>query len=390
LRLFLVAGEPSGDALGASLMAALNQLGKGRVHYLGVGGEGMEREGLASQFPLSDVAVMGPLSILQRLPRILSRVRRTAKAAVAAEPDAVVIIDAPEFTHSIAKRIRRRAPTIPIIDYVSPSVWAWRPGRARAMRRYVDHVLALLPFEPDAHARLGGPPCTYVGHPLIERLEWLRDLDPWPLAQRLGIDPEQLVLVVLPGSRPSEVRRLMGPFGGALDLLYERRIVPQVIMPVIPHVRPLIEAQLGSWGTKPHLVEGEEDKFRALKLAHAALAASGTVTLELALAGAPMVVAYRVDAVAARMRFLLKVPSVVLANLVLGKNAFPEFLQEDCTPERLSAALELLLKDTPERRAQLKALAHVPERLAVEGGRPSIVAAEVVLNYAERGRRSPS
>ena len=160
LRLFLIAGEHSGDALGARLMAALNMQRKGRIHYLGVGGDGMEREGLASQFPLSDVAVMGPLSILSRLPRLIARVRRTAEAAIAAEPDAVVIIDAPEFTHPIAKRVRRRIPHVPIIDYVSPSVWAWRPGRARRMQAYIDHVLALLPFEPDAHMRLHGPPCT--------------------------------------------------------------------------------------------------------------------------------------------------------------------------------------------------------------------------------------
>ncbi|MCK5712951.1 MAG: lipid-A-disaccharide synthase, partial [Hyphomicrobiaceae bacterium] len=204
LRLFIVAGEHSGDALGAKLMAAINAHSKGRVHYLGVGGELMEQEGLASQFPLSDVAVMGPISILQRLPRIVSRVYRTVDAVVAAEPDAVVIIDAPEFTHPIAKRIRKRAPTVPIIDYVSPSVWAWRPGRARKMRRYLDHVMALFPFEPEAHDRLGGPACTYVGHPLIERLNWLRELDATPLAQRLNLNPERPIIVVLPGSRSSE------------------------------------------------------------------------------------------------------------------------------------------------------------------------------------------
>jgi len=390
LRLFLVAGEHSGDALGGRLMGAINTICKGRVHYLGVGGEDMEREGLASQFPLSDVAVMGPLSILPRLPRIISRVHRTVDAVVAAEPDAVVIIDAPEFTHPIAKRIRRRAPVIPIIDYVSPSVWAWRPGRARKMRRYVDHVLALLPFEPAAHARLGGPPCTYVGHPLIERLGWLRDLDPAPLAHRLKLDPRRLVLVVLPGSRTSEVSRLMEPFGKAVELLYARGVRPHVIIPVVPHARDRIEAALGSWVTKPHLIEGEEDKFRAFKLAHAALAASGTVTLELALAGTPMVVAYRVDVIAAQMRFLLKAPSIVLANLVLNENAFPEFIQEQCTPGNLSAAVELLLKDTPERRAQAAALARIPERLALASGTPSEVAAEVVLHYAERGRLVPA
>ena len=387
LRLFLIAGEHSGDALGSGLMAALNAQRKGRIHYLGVGGEGMEREGLASQFPLSDVAVMSPLSILPRLPRLISRVRRTAKAAIAAEPDAVVIIDAPEFTHPIAKRIRKRAPQIPIIDYVSPSVWAWRPGRARKMRAYVDHVLALLPFEPQAHRDLGGPPCTYVGHPLIERLDAMRSLDPYALADRLRLEERRPVLVVLPGSRSSEVGRLMAPFGEAVDLLFARGLAPQVIIPVVPHVRELIEAKLKSWRVRPHLIEGEDDKLAAFKLAHAALAASGTVTLELALAGTPMVVAYRVDPVMSALRFLVKVPSVVLANLVLGEKAFPEFLQEDCTPENLASAVELLLKDTFERRGQLAALARIPQRMLLrQGGSPSEAAAEIVLHYSEHGR----
>jgi lipid-A-disaccharide synthase len=389
LRIFLVAGEHSGDALGGKLMQALSARCKGRIHYLGVGGEDMERAGLASQFPLSDVAVMGPLSILPRLPRIVSRVYRTVDAAVAAEPDAVVIIDAPEFTHPIAKRIRRRAPAIPIIDYVSPSVWAWRPGRARKMRPYVDHVMALLPFEPAAHQRLGGPPCTYVGHPLIEQVEWMQGLDPAPLADRLGLDPGRVVLVVLPGSRTSEVTRLMGPFGETLQLLHARRIRPEVIIPAVPHVRPLIEQQIESWPVKPHLVDGEEDKYRAFRLAHAALAASGTVTLQLALAGTPMVVGYKVDFIVSSLRSLIKVPSVVLANLVLEENAFPEFLQEACTPENLAAALERLLRETPERRAQLAALARIPQKMLLEGGSPSDFAADIVLDYAAHGRRLP-
>ena len=387
LRIFLVAGEHSGDALGGKLMTALSAHCKGRIHFLGVGGEDMERAGLASQFPLADVAVMGILSILPRLPRIMSRVYRTVDSAVAAEPDAVVIIDAPEFTHPIAKRIRRRAPFIPIIDYVSPSVWAWRPGRARKMRPYVDHVMGLLPFEPAAHQRLGGPPCTYVGHPLIERLDWMHELDPAPLAERLQLDPGRLVLVVLPGSRTSEVTRLMQPFGEALELLHARRIRPQVIIPTVAHVRPLVERLAQSWTVQPHLVEGEEDKFRAFRLAHAALAASGTVTLQLALAGTPMVVAYKVDGIAAHMRFLLNVPSVVLANLVLEENAFPELLQEDCTPEKLADALEPLLRDSPERRAQLAALARIPHKMLLDGGTPSDAAADIVLDYAVHGRR---
>lgn len=379
MRVFLVAGEHSGDALGARLMAALKSRLGPYVAYAGVGGELMREQGLESLFPLADVAVMGPLSILPRLPRIVRRVHQTVDAAIAAAPDVVVIIDSPEFTHPIARRIRRRAPEIPIVDYVSPSVWAWRPGRAAKMRRYVDHVLALLPFEPDAHERLGGPPCTYVGHPLIERRAWLDSLDPAPLAERLGIARNQPVLLVLPGSRTSEVGRLMQPFGDTVRLLRERGVSPQVIVPAVPHVRGQIEAALADWPLRPHLVEGEEDKWRAFRLATAALAASGTVTLELALAGTPTAVAYKVDALAARLRFLVKVPSIVLANLVLGENAYPEFIQEDCTPDKLACAIAPLLMDSPERRRQLELLARVPDRLATAAATPSDAAAEIVL-----------
>lgn len=386
LRLFVVAGEHSGDALGAKLMARLNEVARGRVRYLGVGGEHMSRHGLDSQFPLADVAVMGPAAIIPRLPKLVRRVWRTVDAAVAAEPDAVVIIDSPEFTHPIARRIRRRRPDIPIIDYVSPSVWAWRSGRARKMRRYVDHVMALLPFEPEAHKRLGGPPCSYVGHPLIERHADMTAIDPGPLAARLGIEPGRDVLVVLPGSRPSEVGRLMRPFGDALVKLRQRGINPAVIVPVVESVRDLVEAGLATWPVEAHLVTGDDDKFRAFRLARAALAASGTVTLELALAGTPMVVAYRVDGAARHLRFLVKTPSIVLANLVLGENAFPEFIQEACTGPRLAEALEAILGDGPARQAQLDALARVPGRM-LTGTAPSARAAEIVLAYADFGRK---
>jgi lipid-A-disaccharide synthase len=388
LRLFMVAGEHSGDALGGRLMQALNEGRRGRIRYLGVGGPAMAAQGLVSQFPIEEVAVMGPGAILARLPLILRRIASTASAAVAAEPSAVVIIDSPEFTHPIARRIRRRRPAIPIIDYVSPSVWAWRPGRARKMRRYVDHVLALLPFEPEAHERLGGPACSFVGHPLIERHPWIAALDTAPLALRLALRPDKPVLVVLPGSRSSEVSRLMQPFGGALGELVRMGRSFEVVMPVVPSVRPLIERQLSDWPVRPHLVEGEEDKFRAFKLARAALAASGTVTLELALAGTPTVVAYKVDRlIGPIVRRMIKSPSVVLSNLVLGENVFAEFIQEDCNPEQLAGAVAALMDEGPPRAKQLTALARVPAALQVAGLSPSEAAARIVLDYAENGRR---
>lgn len=386
---FVVAGEHSGDALGGKLMQALNNRLKGRVRYLGVGGEAMEAQGLVSQFPLDEVAVMGPLAILRRLPSIARRIYQTVDAAIAAKPDVVVIIDSPEFTHPIARRIRRRQPAIPIIDYVSPSIWAWRPGRAKRMRRYIDHVLALLPFEPAAHERLAGPPCTYIGHPLIERRGWIDALDPAPLAARLGLEPGKPVLVVLPGSRRSEVSRLMQPFGEAIRRLEASGMAFELVLPAVSSVRPQIDAALATWPRPVHVIEGEDDKFRAFKLARCALAASGTVTLELALTGTPMVVAYKVDRVAAQLRFLLKVPSVVLANLVLEENAFPELLQEDCTPELIAATVGGVMRDSPERARQLAALARVPAMLAFAGASPSEAAAAIVHRFAEGGRTAP-
>lgn len=386
LRLFLVAGEHSGDALGAKLMEEINRRLKTRVRYLGVGGEGMARQGLTSQFDIEEVAVMGPMSILPRLPRIVRRVYGTAAAAVAAEPDCVVIIDSPEFTHPIAKRIRKRNPSIPIVNYVSPQVWAWRPGRARRMRWYIDETMALLPFEPDAYAKLGGPRCTYVGHPLIERVVDIRCAEPSELSSRLGLDASRPTLLVLPGSRASEVGRLMEPFGAALALIAGRVGPLNVIIPAVSSVRQGIERASAGWTIKPHIIEGEADRYRSYKLADAALAASGTATLELALAQVPSVVAYKVDAIASHLRHLIRVPSIVLANLVLDSKVYPEFVQENATPEALAAATTPLLSDTPERRKQLAGLAPIVECMSVAGPSPSAAAADVVLRHAERGR----
>jgi lipid-A-disaccharide synthase len=383
LKIFIVAGEHSGDALGAKLIAALKMARDGPIHFSGVGGEEMAHEGFVSLFPIEDVAVMGPMSILPRLPRIVRRVYQTVDAALAAAPDVVVIIDSPEFTHPIAKRIRKRAPHIPIIDYVSPSVWAWRPGRAKRMRRYVDHVLALLPFEPDAHARLGGPACTYVGHPLIEKLDEIQNADAAALALRLGLTPEAPVVLVLPGSRTSEVERLIDVFGEAVAKITASGQPVEIVIPAVRHVRDLIAARTAAWKPRPHIVDGGADKYAAMRLARVALAASGTITLELALAGTPSVVAYKVDPIIASLRFLVRVPSVVLANLVLGRNVYPEFLQEDCRAEKLAAALLPLLADTEARKAQLNDLARTPEKLRLTSSSPSTAAAETVLSVIE-------
>ena len=294
-RLFLVAGEHSGDALGAKLMSALKaKRGADGFTFAGVGGEEMTHEGLASLFPIEDVAVMGPAHIIPALPRLVRRVYQTVAAALAFQPDAVVIIDSPEFTHPIAKRIRKRAPHIPVIDYVCPSVWAWRSGRAPKMARYLDEVLCLLPFEPAALQRLKGPHGTYVGHPLIERLDEIRNVDAAGLRMRLGLAPDRQVLAVLPGSRRSEVDRLISVFGDTVALLKAQGHDFDCVIPAVAHVREKIEAASRTWAANTHIVSGN-DKYAAMRTARAALAASGTVTLELALASLPMVVAYKVD-----------------------------------------------------------------------------------------------
>lgn len=384
LTVFIVAGEHSGDLLGAGLMQELTERRKGQIRFLGVGGEAMEAQGLTSLFPLADIAVMGPVAIVKALPRLTSRVYRTVAAGVAAKPDVIVIIDSPEFTHQVGKRLSRKLPGTPIIDYVCPSVWAWRPGRARKMARFIDHVLTLLPFEPAALERLGGPDATYVGHPLSERLDWIQDIDIEVWAARLGLDPERIPLVVLPGSRRSEVDKLMPVFGETISALDQAGYNCDLLMPCVPHLRGRIQELSKDWPMRRHYLDGDEAKFAAFRIARAALAASGTVTLELGVSGTPMVVAYRVDGIAAKLRFLLKVESVVLANLVLEMNAFPELLQEDCNAEELSAALIKLLEDGAERQAQVKALAQLAEKMQTTDETPSKRAADVVMRYASR------
>jgi lipid-A-disaccharide synthase len=304
---------------------------------------------------------------------------------VAAKPDALVIIDSPDFTHRVAKRVREQAPGIPIVDYVSPSVWAWRPGRAPKMRAYVDHLLALLPFEPEAHRRLGGPPTTYVGHPLIERL---KDLRPAP-GERRPLGEGAVQLLVLPGSRRSEISRLMEPFGAALGILKERAPYPfEVTIPAVPHLADEIRARTSAWAVQPRIVQGEEEKWKAFRSAHAAFAASGTVTLELGIAGIPMVVAYRVSKAEEVLKYLIKAPSIVLTNLVLGENVIPEKIQWDCTPEELASTLLPLGRDTTERRRQIEAFERLDELMRIGDDSPSERAARIVAEVIEHSKQA--
>jgi lipid-A-disaccharide synthase len=373
MKIFLVAGEASGDQLGAALMGALRHE-MPAVTFAGVGGPAMGAEGLASLFPLADIAVMGILPVLANLRRLLARIETTAAAVLAWQPDVLVIIDSPDFTHRVARRVRKARPDLPIIDYVSPTVWAWRPGRARTMRAYIDHVLALLPFEPEAYRRLHGPPCTYVGHPLIEKLDLLQPND--AEARRRAEGPP--LLLVLPGSRRSEITRLMPRFAETLALLAAHRSF-ECVLPAVAHLEDEIRAALADWPVKPRIVSGEAAKFAAFRRARAALCASGTVTLELALAQVPMVVAYEVSWIEAHLRHFITVPSIVLPNLILGENRIPEFLQENCRAGALAAALAPLFVESRERAAQMMGFASLERRMRLEDFEtPSAKAAQVI------------
>jgi len=384
-KIFLIATEESGDRLGAGLMKVLRQRLGGAVKFEGVGGQSMAREGLASLFPIERLSIMGLAAVVKQFPMILRHIRETASAVTAASPDILVIIDSPDFTHRVARRVRARDPSIPIVDYVSPSVWAWRPGRARAMRAYVDHVLGLLPFEPEEYRRLRGPPCSYVGHPLTEHTGVLRP----GVDEQKRRDGQPPVLLVLPGSRRSEINHHMAVFGETLGQLAAEGVPYELMLPTMPHLLDAVRAGVKSWPVQPRVVVGEQEKRAAFRIARAALAKSGTVTLELALAGVPMVTAYKVGGAEAWvLRRAINVKSVILANLVAGENVIPEFLQRDCTPEKLSQALRDVLSDSPLRRRQLEAFAKIEKTMSTGNQSPSVRAADIVLATMRKSRRS--
>lgn len=375
-KIYLIATEESGDRLGSALMKVLRRRFGDDVRFEGVGGSSMAREGLQSLFPIEQLSIIGLAAVVRKLPSILKLIRETTDAVLKAAPDILIIIDSPDFTHRVARRVRQRNPNIPIVNYVSPTVWAWRPGRAKAMRDYVDHVLALLPFEPEAHQRLGGPPCTYVGHPLVEQIDALRP-NADEQARREAKPP---VLLALPGSRRSEIRHHMATFGATLDLLQKQGAVFELILPTMPHLVEVITAALKDWPIQPRVVVGEAEKRAAFRIAHAAFAKSGTVTLELAISGVPMVTAYKAGSIEAWIiRKRITSSSVILANLVIGENVIPEFIQGDCTPEKLAASLRDILADTPMRRRQVEALGRLDSIMATGEASPSVGAANIVL-----------
>ena len=347
---FLVAAEPSGDNLGAKLMAALRRATDDDVRFAGIGGERMEAACLQSLFSIGDLSVMGFAEVIPRLPVIFDRLRRTEAAIRERRPDVVVLIDSPSFGLRVADRVRDTG--IPVVQYVAPQLWAWRPGRARKLARRVDAVLALLPFEPEFFGRLGVP-CVHVGHPVLE--EALIAADGSAFRARHSIPADDKLVVVLPGSRVGLFKRMAPVFLETVRLLTAGRASLTFVLPHVANTEALSADLAGQLPGRTIRVASVEDKRAAFGAADAALSISGTTTLELAVAGLPTVVGHKVNALSAFLaRRLIKVPFVAMPNVIAGRAVVPELLQEDCTPAKLAAEMAKLLDD-PAAAARMRA-----------------------------------
>lgn len=379
MRVFLIAGEPSGDRLAAALMDGLRQL-QPEVTFDGIGGPMMEARGLESRFPMSELSVMGIAEILPRYRALMARIRETAEGVIAAKPDVLITVDSPDFSFRVAKRVKA-ASSVRTVHYVAPTVWAWRPGRAKKIAGFIDHLLTLFPFEPPYFTR-HGMACDFVGHPVVAEPQ-SSDAEAATFRATHGIGDAPLLLV-LPGSRAGEVGRLKDDFGAAIAPVLKARPDLRVVVPAAAPVAQAVVEAVRNWPAAPVVLDprGRDlasvgaEKRAAFKAADVALAASGTVSLELAAARTPMVIAYRMHWLSYRLiRRMALVDTVTLVNLVSDTRVVPEFLGPDCAPGAIGAALLDALENP---RAQLEAMDVTMQRLGEGGEAPGLRAARAV------------
>lgn len=379
MKVFLIAGESSGDKLGAALMAGLRELAS--PDFSGVGGPLMQAEGLESLFPMDELSIMGLAEVLPKYMHLKRRIQQTAQAVIDARPDVLITIDSPDFCLRVAKLVKTQS-DIRIVHYVAPSVWAWRPGRAAKMAKVVDHVLALLPFEPP-YMQAAGVDCDFVGHPVVSELQ-ASAAQAQDFRARHGIGDAPLLLA-LPGSRQGEVARLAPRFGAALTRVMQAKPDLRIVVPTTPNVTVLVQELCANWPSAPLVLDPSEmsnalyqaGMRAALRAADFALAASGTVSLELAAAETPMVIAYDMNPISrVLIGLMLRIDTVTLVNLVSETRTVPECLGRNCTPEKIAAALQDIIR-APE--AQLDAMRLTMERLGAGGQAPGLRAAHAIL-----------
>ncbi len=386
LKVMLIAIEASADALGAGLAHALRaRLGEAGVRFVGVGGARMAAEGIASPFSIDDLSLVGVIEIVTSIPLALARIDAIVRLGEAERPDVAVLVDASVFNWWVAEGLRRRAPGVAIVKYAAPQVWATRPWRARSLARQADHLMTLFAFEPP-YFEAAGLASTFVGSPTLSADH--ADANPDRLRAEIGAAPDDPILLVLPGSRPSEVKRLMPTFEEVAMRLKDARPRLHLVVPAAETVTGLVKARVSGWRHAAHVVEGEKSRRDAMRAATVALAKSGTVTTELAMAGCPMVVGYKANPITALIaRALIQVKYLTLINIAAGEAAAPEFIQGDCTASKLGAALAALLDDPARRRAQVAAQTAALAKLGAGAPDPFGAAADTVIRVlAERGR----
>jgi lipid-A-disaccharide synthase len=380
--IFLVAAEASADGLGARLMRALKKETGGRVRFAGVGGPAMAEEGLASLVPFGELNIMGIVEIVPHAARVLRRVRETIAQIRSMAPAAVVTIDAPAFSFRVQRKLKG-GPSL-LVHYVAPTVWAWRPRRAKMIARFLDHLLCILPFELPYFEKVGLP-ASFVGHSVVEHDGIAPDGAGFRRRHGLGEAP---LLCVLPGSRKGEVNRLLPVFGETVARLSAERPSLRLVVPTASSVATEVKAAIASWPGTPIVVETIEEKHHAYAASTAALAASGTVNLELAVAGVPFAIAYKVSGLSYAVgRLMVKVPSIVMTNILLKRNVIAEFLQDSCRPDLIAAEIGRLLDDPTARREQKKAGAEAARLLGKGGPPPSERAARLLLELIDRHRQ---
>ncbi|WP_117191349.1 lipid-A-disaccharide synthase [Rhizobium terrae] len=381
LKVGVIAGEVSGDLLGGDLIAALKEAHDGPVELVGVGGESLEAQGLKSLFDFSELSIMGLTQVLARLPNLIRRINQTAAAIVAAKPDVLVIIDSPDFTHRVARKVRAALPDLSIVDYVCPSVWAWKEYRAKAMLGYIDHVLAVLPFEPEAMRRLGGPETTFVGHRLTDDPSLLK-VRAIRAERPVKAKDEQKTILLLPGSRSAEIKALLPVFGEAAREFASRNGPTRFLLPTVPRREAMVRELAAALPIQPEITADTQEKWAAFAEADAAIAASGTVILELGLAGIPVVSAYKTDWLITMLAKRIKTWSGALPNLIADYAVVPEYVNEVVRPGSLCRWAERLSSDTTQRRAIMEGFDLTWQRLQVPVP-PGEAAAGIVLRLLD-------
>jgi len=357
-KIALIAGEASGDKIGADLIKKLSL--SHNIEIFGVGGEELSTHGLKSLFPYEELSLIGPWAILKNIKDLNKKLKLTIKSIVSYKPDILIIIDSPEFTHRVAKNIKKYLPNLPIINYVPPLVWVWRSYRAKPMKKYITHILSIYPFEPKIFKELDGPPSIYIGNPLFDNIKKRE-------SPKIINSSETKIILFMPGSRQSEIDKLLRPSLDSFKYMKSKGYQFKIIIPTFYKYKDKLEKFISAYDLDFEIILDEEEKIKCFYSADVALVASGSATLELSAAKLPMVVIYKLNFLNFFFAFLLNLHkrAISLPNLILKKNLVPELIQKDCNVSNISKNLLELFNDEKKRNSQLKGFNEIHEIMKI-------------------------